>query len=88
MPSRYGSHSNNIQTVVQKKNPPPAFTVVFLQNYETDLASYTSGLETLLNVPIKRTMLRSPSMDLHEEVMKPKPREELSLIIHMKQCCI
>lgn len=40
----------------------------FLQDYETDLASYTSGLETLLNVPIKRTMLKSPSMDLNQEV--------------------
>lgn len=40
----------------------------FLQDYETDLASYTSGLETLLNIPIKRTMLKSPSMDLNQEV--------------------
>ena len=43
-------------------------TVFSLQDYETDLASYTSGLETLLNIPIKRTMLRSPSMDLNQEV--------------------
>lgn len=41
---------------------------VSLQDYETDLASYTSGLETLLNIPIKRTMLRSPAMDLNQEV--------------------
>ncbi|PWA28575.1 hypothetical protein CCH79_00013529 [Gambusia affinis] len=39
-----------------------------IKDYETDLASYTSGLETLLNVPIKRTMLQSPSMDLNKEV--------------------
>lgn len=45
---------------------------VSLQDYETDLASYTSGLETLLNIPIKRTMLKSPTMDLNQEVMKPK----------------
>lgn len=41
---------------------------VSLQDYETDLATYTSGLETLLNIPIKRTMLRSPSVDLNQEV--------------------
>ncbi|XP_028260652.1 desmoplakin-B isoform X3 [Parambassis ranga] len=45
-----------------------------IKNYETDLASYTSGLETLLNVPIKRTMLRSPSMDLHEEAVQLQTR--------------
>lgn len=39
-----------------------------LQDYETDLATYTSGLETLLNIPIKRTMLRYPSTDLNQEV--------------------
>uniref|UniRef100_A0A3B3V8A4 Desmoplakin n=1 Tax=Poecilia latipinna TaxID=48699 RepID=A0A3B3V8A4_9TELE len=39
-----------------------------IKDYETDLASYTSGLETLLNVPIKRTMLQSPLMDLNKEV--------------------
>lgn len=46
-------------------------TMFVLQDYETDLASYTSGLETLLNIPIKRTMLRSPTMDLNLEVIKP-----------------
>lgn len=46
-------------------------TLFVLQDYETDLASYTSGLETLLNIPIKRTMLKSPSMDLNLEVIKP-----------------
>ncbi|XP_054899827.1 desmoplakin-A-like [Poeciliopsis prolifica] len=40
-----------------------------IKDYETDLASYTSGLETLLNVPIKRTMLQSPSMDLNKEAI-------------------
>uniref|UniRef100_A0A672YXU5 Desmoplakin b n=1 Tax=Sphaeramia orbicularis TaxID=375764 RepID=A0A672YXU5_9TELE len=38
-----------------------------LKDYETDLASYSSGLETLLNIPIKRTMLKSPSVDLNQE---------------------
>lgn len=44
-----------------------ASTSVF-QDYETDLAAYTSGLETLLNIPIKRTMLKSPTVDLNQEV--------------------
>uniref|UniRef100_A0A3B4XVV0 Desmoplakin n=1 Tax=Seriola lalandi dorsalis TaxID=1841481 RepID=A0A3B4XVV0_SERLL len=39
-----------------------------IKDYETDLASYTSGLETLFNIPVKRTMLNSPSVDLHQEV--------------------
>uniref|UniRef100_A0A672YY88 Desmoplakin b n=1 Tax=Sphaeramia orbicularis TaxID=375764 RepID=A0A672YY88_9TELE len=38
-----------------------------IKDYETDLASYSSGLETLLNIPIKRTMLKSPSVDLNQE---------------------
>lgn len=46
-------------------------TMFVSQDYETDLAAYTSGLETLLNIPIKRTMLKSPSMDLNQEVIKP-----------------
>lgn len=41
---------------------------VGFQDYETDLAAYSSGLETLLNIPIKRTMLKSPTVDLHQEV--------------------
>lgn len=47
-----------------------------LQDYETDLAAYTSGLETLLNIPIKRTMLRSPTVDLNQEVAAFKLKEE------------
>lgn len=43
-------------------------TNVVLQDYESDLAAYTSGLETLLNIPIKRTMLKSPTVDLNQEV--------------------
>ncbi|XP_072244874.1 uncharacterized protein [Leuresthes tenuis] len=39
-----------------------------IKDYEADLASYTSGLETLLNIPIKRIMLKSPSMELNQEV--------------------
>uniref|UniRef100_A0A8C6LCI6 Epiplakin-like n=1 Tax=Nothobranchius furzeri TaxID=105023 RepID=A0A8C6LCI6_NOTFU len=45
-----------------------------IKDYETDLASYTSGLETLLNIPIKRTMLKSPSMDLNQEVIQLQTR--------------
>lgn len=39
-----------------------------LQDYETELAAYSSGLETLLSIPIKRTMLKSPTVDLNQEV--------------------
>lgn len=42
---------------------------VFLQDYELQLASYSAGLETLLNIPIKRTMLQSPATELRQEVM-------------------
>ncbi|MEQ2313930.1 hypothetical protein AMECASPLE_006947, partial [Ameca splendens] len=45
-----------------------------VKDYETDLTSYTSGLETLLNVPIKRTMLKSPSMDLNQEAIHLQTR--------------
>uniref|UniRef100_A0A7N8Y7P9 Desmoplakin b n=1 Tax=Mastacembelus armatus TaxID=205130 RepID=A0A7N8Y7P9_9TELE len=45
-----------------------------VKDYETDLASYTSGLETLLNIPIKRTMLKSPTMDLNQEATQLQTR--------------
>uniref|UniRef100_A0A3B5AJV9 Desmoplakin-like n=1 Tax=Stegastes partitus TaxID=144197 RepID=A0A3B5AJV9_9TELE len=45
-----------------------------IKDYETDLSSYTSGLETLLNVPLKRTMLKSPSMDLNQEAIQLQTR--------------
>lgn len=56
----------------QKKSPfvwMNFMTTFVFQDYETDLAAYTSGLETLLNIPIKRTMLKSPSTDLNQEVI-------------------
>lgn len=39
-----------------------------LQDYELQLASYSSGLETLLKIPIKRTMLQSPASVVRQEV--------------------
>ncbi|KAM9365280.1 desmoplakin-B [Pholidichthys leucotaenia] len=45
-----------------------------IKEYETDLSVYSSGLETLLSIPIKRTMLRSPSMDLHQEATQLQTR--------------
>lgn len=44
---------------------------VLLQDYELQLASYTSGLETLLNIPIKRSMVQSPSGVIMQEVRVP-----------------
>lgn len=40
----------------------------YLQDYELQLASYSSGLETLLKIPIKRTMLQSPASVVRREV--------------------
>lgn len=53
--------------------------LLVFQDYETDLASYTSGLETLLNIPVKRTMIRSPSTDLNQEVLKCEDDGQVSL---------
>ncbi|XP_059197231.1 desmoplakin-B [Centropristis striata] len=52
-----------------------------IKDYETDLASYTSGLETLLNIPLKRTMLKSPSMDLNLEATQLQTRY-MELLAH------
>ncbi|KAE8597867.1 hypothetical protein XENTR_v10016627 [Xenopus tropicalis] len=38
-----------------------------IKDYELQLASYSSGLETLLNIPIKRTMVQSPSGVITQE---------------------
>ncbi|XP_038159701.1 desmoplakin-like isoform X1 [Cyprinodon tularosa] len=38
-----------------------------IKDYELQLASYSSGLETLLNVPIKRTLLQSPASYVRKE---------------------
>ncbi|XP_028987343.1 desmoplakin-A-like isoform X2 [Betta splendens] len=38
-----------------------------VKDYELQLASYSSGLETLLNIPIKRTMLQSPASVVRQE---------------------
>ncbi|XP_051952483.1 desmoplakin-like [Xyrauchen texanus] len=39
-----------------------------IKNYELELASYGAGLETLLSIPIKRSVLQSPSSAISEEV--------------------
>ncbi|XP_041660238.1 desmoplakin isoform X1 [Cheilinus undulatus] len=38
-----------------------------IKDYELQLASYSSGLETLLNIPIKSTMLQSPASVVRQE---------------------
>uniref|UniRef100_A0A3Q3AQY2 Desmoplakin a n=1 Tax=Kryptolebias marmoratus TaxID=37003 RepID=A0A3Q3AQY2_KRYMA len=40
---------------------------VSIKDYELQLASYSSGLETLLNVPIKKTVLQSPATVVRQE---------------------
>ncbi|XP_026856363.2 desmoplakin isoform X2 [Electrophorus electricus] len=39
-----------------------------IKDYELELASYSAGLETLLNIPIKRSMLQSPSTVVIQEL--------------------
>ncbi|KAF3699393.1 Desmoplakin [Channa argus] len=38
-----------------------------IQDYELQLASYSAGLETLHNIPVKRTMLQSPASVVRHE---------------------
>ncbi|XP_071346602.1 desmoplakin-A isoform X3 [Trachinotus anak] len=38
-----------------------------IKDYELQLASYASGLETLFNIPIKRTVLHSPASVVRQE---------------------
>ncbi|KAJ3595119.1 hypothetical protein NHX12_004424 [Muraenolepis orangiensis] len=38
-----------------------------IKDYELQLASYSAGLETLLNIPIKRTVLKSPASVVRQE---------------------
>ncbi|XP_052404542.1 desmoplakin-A isoform X2 [Carassius gibelio] len=45
-----------------------------IKDYELQLASYSAGLETLLNIPIKRTMLQSPSTELRQEAAELQSR--------------
>ncbi|XP_034003438.1 desmoplakin-like isoform X2 [Trematomus bernacchii] len=52
-----------------------------IKDYETDLAAYSSGLETLLNIPVKRTMLKSPTMDLNVEATQLQTRY-MELLAH------
>ncbi|XP_068458382.1 desmoplakin-A isoform X1 [Clinocottus analis] len=50
--------------VVQKNADTCAASI---KDYELQLASYSAGLETLLNIPIKRTMLQSPASLVRQE---------------------
>ncbi|XP_008298602.1 desmoplakin-A isoform X1 [Stegastes partitus] len=45
-----------------------------IKDYELQLASYSSGLETLLNIPIKRTMLQSPASVVRQEASELQTR--------------
>uniref|UniRef100_A0AAY4E4F3 Desmoplakin a n=1 Tax=Denticeps clupeoides TaxID=299321 RepID=A0AAY4E4F3_9TELE len=45
-----------------------------IKDYELGLASYSAGLETLLNIPIKRTLLHSPATDITEEATSIQAR--------------
>ncbi|XP_041097838.1 desmoplakin-like [Polyodon spathula] len=43
-----------------------------IKDYELQLASYSAGLDTLLNIPIKKTMIRSPSSVILQEKCSSK----------------
>uniref|UniRef100_A0AAY5KIX8 Desmoplakin b n=1 Tax=Esox lucius TaxID=8010 RepID=A0AAY5KIX8_ESOLU len=45
-----------------------------IKDYELELTSYSAGLETLLNIPLKRTILQSPSTQLTEEATSLQTR--------------
>ncbi|XP_046873002.1 desmoplakin isoform X3 [Hypomesus transpacificus] len=45
-----------------------------IKDYEFELASYSAGLETILNIPIKRTMLQSPANELTQEATQLQTR--------------
>uniref|UniRef100_A0A672NLW5 Desmoplakin n=1 Tax=Sinocyclocheilus grahami TaxID=75366 RepID=A0A672NLW5_SINGR len=71
--SQYAEHVNQlsdrwkrIQIQINNRSDAPSPTERL--NYELELAVYSAGLETLLNIPIKRTVLQSPSSYISEEV--------------------
>lgn len=55
---------------------------VSLQDYELHLASYSAGLETLLNIPIKRTVLKSPATVVRQEVGAPLIQRQFTVTHH------
>ncbi|XP_066532560.1 desmoplakin-B isoform X3 [Hoplias malabaricus] len=57
-----------------------------IKGYEVELASYSAGLETLLNIPIKRTVLQSPSTAVIKEVSTLHARY-LELLTHSSDYC-
>ncbi|KAL7888727.1 hypothetical protein AOLI_G00037010 [Acnodon oligacanthus] len=57
-----------------------------IKGYEVELASYSAGLETLLNIPIKRTMLHSPSTAVIQEVSSIHARY-LELVTRSSDYC-
>lgn len=47
------------------------------------MASYSAGLETLLNIPIKRMMLQSPSTAVMQEVQFYTPKASTQLFLYL-----
>ncbi|KAJ0058719.1 hypothetical protein NL108_000412 [Boleophthalmus pectinirostris] len=45
-----------------------------IKDYELQLASYSAGLETLLNIPIKKTMIQSPASVVRTEANELQAR--------------
>ncbi|XP_053502041.1 desmoplakin-B isoform X2 [Ictalurus furcatus] len=57
-----------------------------IKDYELGLTSYSAGLETLLNIPIKKTMLQSPTTVVMQEVSSLHSRY-LELLTHSSDYC-
>lgn len=55
-----------------------------LQDYELQVASYSSGLETLLNIPIKKCVVQSPAVLILQEVSF-LPISLLNTFIHLRE---
>uniref|UniRef100_A0A8C1K7F3 Desmoplakin a n=1 Tax=Cyprinus carpio TaxID=7962 RepID=A0A8C1K7F3_CYPCA len=70
---------NSLDSLMDHLNQQKSSEVIFLDemislDYELQLASYSAGLETLLNIPIKRTMLQSPATELRQEAAELQSR--------------
>ncbi|XP_017349765.1 desmoplakin-A isoform X2 [Ictalurus punctatus] len=57
-----------------------------IKDYELGLTSYSAGLETLLNIPIKKTMLQSPTTVVMQEISSLHSRY-LELLTHSSDYC-
>uniref|UniRef100_A0A8C9U8I4 Desmoplakin n=1 Tax=Scleropages formosus TaxID=113540 RepID=A0A8C9U8I4_SCLFO len=67
---------DDVKIVMEQLNQQKLTEVVgfFLKDYELQLASYGAGLETLLNIPVRKTLLQSPSTIVSQEAANLQTR--------------